>query len=83
MKTNENLALSSSYDSEHSALHSKKKSKRIRTIFTSEQLDRLEKEFEKQQYIVGNERLYLAKTLDLSEAQIKVKFNWKCLWNKY
>jgi hypothetical protein len=42
-------------------------------------LDRLEKEFEKQQYIVGNERLYLAKTLDLSEAQIKVKFNWKFL----
>jgi len=39
--------------------------KRVRTIFTQEQLDRLEKEFERQQYMVGTERyveLHLVKT---------------------
>lgn len=71
LKTNENLTLSSSFDSEYSITNMK--SKRIRTIFTNEQLERLEKEFEKQQYMVGNERLYLAKILHLTEAQIKVK----------
>ena len=50
----------------------KTKCKRMRTIFTNEQLERLEVEFEKQQYMVGNERLYLAKQLQLSEAQVKV-----------
>lgn len=48
------------------------KPKRIRTIFTPEQLERLESEFDKQQYMVGNERFYLATTLDLTEAQVKV-----------
>lgn len=46
------------------------KSKRIRTIFTPEQLERLEAEFERQQYMVGPERLYLAHTLQLTEAQV-------------
>lgn len=32
------------------------KGKRVRTIFTPDQLDRLEAEFEKQQYMVGTER---------------------------
>lgn len=50
------------------------KSKRIRTIFTPEQLERLEIEFEKQQYMVGNGRLYLASKLNLTEAQVKVWF---------
>ena len=50
------------------------KSKRIRTIFTPEQLERLENEFEKQQYMVGTGRLYLASTLNLTEAQVKVWF---------
>lgn len=49
------------------------KSKRVRTIFTPEQLERLEAEFERQQYMVGPERLYLAHTLQLTEAQVKVK----------
>jgi hypothetical protein len=77
LKINENLTLSSSFESEHSMIeniNSKIKFKRIRTIFTTEQLERLEAEFEKQQYMVGNERLYLAKELHLSEAQVKVKF---------
>ncbi|CAF1515220.1 unnamed protein product, partial [Adineta steineri] len=54
-----------------------------RTIFTPEQLERLETEFEKQQYMVGNERLYLAKKLDLSEAQIKIWFqNRRIKWRR-
>lgn len=43
------------------------KNKRVRTIFTPEQLERLEAEFERQQYMVGPERLYLAHTLQLTE----------------
>lgn len=46
------------------------KSKRVRTIFTQEQLERLEAEFERQQYMVGPERLYLAHALQLTEAQV-------------
>ncbi|KOB77975.1 Uncharacterized protein OBRU01_00407 [Operophtera brumata] len=46
------------------------RSKRIRTIFTPEQLERLEAEFERQQYMVGPERLYLAHALQLTEAQV-------------
>ncbi len=42
----------------------------MRTIFTPEQLERLEAEFERQQYMVGPERLYLAHTLQLTEAQV-------------
>ncbi|ENN73446.1 hypothetical protein YQE_09943, partial [Dendroctonus ponderosae] len=55
-----------------SILQAKKssKSKRVRTIFTPEQLERLEAEFERQQYMVGPERLYLAHTLQLTEAQL-------------
>lgn len=49
------------------------KSKRVRTIFTPEQLDRLEAEFERQQYMVGPERLYLAHTLQLTEAQVSLE----------
>lgn len=48
------------------------KSKRVRTIFTPEQLERLEAEFERQQYMVGPERLYLAHTLQLTEAQVSI-----------
>ena len=44
----------------------------MRTIFTPEQLERLEAEFERQQYMVGPERLYLAHTLQLTEAQVSV-----------
>jgi hypothetical protein len=59
-------------NSRHGINH-KTKPKRIRTIFTPEQLEKLEAEFDKQQYMVGNERFYLATTLDLTEAQVKVK----------
>ncbi|XP_064631420.1 homeobox protein ceh-2-like [Lineus longissimus] len=59
------------------------KSKRVRTIFTPEQLDRLEAEFERQQYMVGTERYYLASALNLTEAQVKVWFqNRRIKWRK-
>ncbi|OTF69336.1 hypothetical protein BLA29_014568 [Euroglyphus maynei] len=58
------------------------KSKRIRTIFTPEQLECLENEFEKQQYMVGTGRLYLASTLNLTEAQVKVWFQVSKLLKK-
>ncbi|CAF1140068.1 unnamed protein product [Adineta steineri] len=85
---------SSSSESDHSpyrkhltnsrhGMNHKNKPKRIRTIFTPEQLERLELEFDKQQYMVGNERFYLATTLDLTEAQVKVWFqNRRIKWRR-
>ncbi len=57
--------------------------KRIRTIFTQEQLDKLEVEFLKQQYMVGSERTYLANSLNLSESQVKIWFqNRRIKWRR-
>ncbi|XP_070539587.1 homeobox protein EMX1-like isoform X2 [Ptychodera flava] len=62
----------------------KPKPKRVRTIFTAEQLERLENEFAKQQYMVGNERYYLAAALNLTQAQVKVWFqNRRIKWRKH
>ena len=47
-------------------------SKRARTIFTAEQLEQMEREFQKQQYVVGHERMYLANALNLTEAQVLI-----------
>ena len=59
-------------------------SKRRRTIFTSSQLERLECEFQQQQYIVGQERRYLARQLGLNEIQVKVWFqNRRIKWRKF
>ncbi|XP_025032764.1 homeobox protein not2-like [Python bivittatus] len=59
------------------------KMKRVRTVFTPEQLERLEKEFLKQQYMVGSERVDLAATLQLTETQVKVWFqNRRIRWRK-
>ncbi|XP_073823726.1 uncharacterized protein [Musca autumnalis] len=70
--------------SENSSKKSSLKNKRVRTIFTPEQLERLEAEFERQQYMVGPERLYLAHTLQLTEAQVKVWFqNRRIKWRKH
>lgn len=58
-------------------------SKRVRTIFTQEQLDRLEFEFERQQYMVGDERVMLANELNLNELQVKIWFqNRRIKWRK-
>lgn len=50
-----------------------KKKRRKRTIFTCEQLSRLESEFADQQYMVGAERQQLAEALNLSETQVRYK----------
>ena len=44
--------------------------KRIRTIFTKAQIERLENEFSENKYIVGAARLQLAAELSLSETQV-------------
>ncbi|NWI85934.1 NOT2 protein, partial [Pitta sordida] len=59
------------------------KAKRVRTIFSSEQLARLEMEFAQQQYVVGTERCQLASSLRLTEEQVKVWFqNRRIKWRK-
>lgn len=50
------------------------KKRRKRTIFTSDQLKRLESAFDRQQYLVGTERERLARELNLSETQVKIWF---------
>lgn len=55
----------------------------MRTIFTVEQLERLEREFSRQQYMVGGQRFYLSKELGLTETQVKVWFqNRRIKWRK-
>ncbi|XP_037090963.1 homeotic protein empty spiracles-like [Pollicipes pollicipes] len=51
-----------------------RKPKRIRTAFSPTQLLKLEHAFEKNHYVVGQERKQLAQTLSLSETQVKVWF---------
>uniref|UniRef100_K7FAD0 Notochord homeobox n=1 Tax=Pelodiscus sinensis TaxID=13735 RepID=K7FAD0_PELSI len=59
------------------------KMKRVRTVFKPEQLERLEQEFLKQQYMVGTERVDLATALRLTETQVKVWFqNRRIRWRK-
>ncbi|NXP72051.1 VENT1 protein, partial [Ramphastos sulfuratus] len=48
--------------------------RRARTAFTSEQVCRLEKTFQRQKYLGGSERRKLAAALHLSEVQIKTWF---------
>lgn len=68
------LCFTASMSKVNAGMHSFKtkggKSKRMRTSFTSEQLSRLEKEFARQQYMVGSERFLLASALQLTEAQV-------------
>lgn len=57
--------------------------KRLRTIFTQEQLDRLEVEFAKTQYMVGSDRSQLAAEMNLSESQVKIWFqNRRIKWRR-
>uniref|UniRef100_A0A0K0F2B6 Homeobox protein ceh-5 (inferred by orthology to a C. elegans protein) n=1 Tax=Strongyloides venezuelensis TaxID=75913 RepID=A0A0K0F2B6_STRVS len=48
--------------------------KRPRTTFSTSQLKILEIEFEKNPYLVGSDRIFLAKKLNLTETQVKVWF---------
>ncbi|XP_062578409.1 homeobox protein EMX2-like [Saccostrea cucullata] len=54
--------------------HPYRKPKRIRTAFSPSQLLKLENAFEKNHYVVGQERKDLASRLNLSETQVKVWF---------
>ncbi|XP_061089433.1 homeobox protein not2-like [Conger conger] len=57
--------------------------RRIRTIFTDEQLMKLEEVFSKQRYMTGTEKVLLASALRLSETQVKVWFqNRRTRWRK-
>ena len=47
------------------------KAKRVRTIFTPEQLERLEAEFERQQYMVGTERSVSDGLVELHDVENK------------
>lgn len=55
-------------------IHPFRKPKRIRTAFSPSQLLQLEHAFEKNHYVVGNERRQLAQNLNLTETQVKVWF---------
>lgn len=61
-----------------------RKPKRIRTAFSPSQLLKLEQAFEKNQYVVGAERKELAKSLNLSETQVRKQgyyyFGCYCQW---
>ncbi|KAL9982527.1 hypothetical protein ACROYT_G004577 [Oculina patagonica] len=59
------------------------KHKRPRTMFTLTQLQRMEREFVRRQYITGSRRLKLAEELQLSETQVRVWFqNRRIKWRK-
>lgn len=49
-----------------------RKPKRIRTAFSPSQLLKLENAFEKNHYVVGQERKDLATKLNLSETQVSI-----------
>ncbi|XP_039263191.2 T-cell leukemia homeobox protein 1-like [Styela clava] len=57
-----------------SAPQKARNTQRTRTTFTQKQSERLETEFNNQQYMVGIERRTLAKKLKLTDAQVKVWF---------
>ena len=58
------------------------KMKRNRTIFTPKQIERLEREFSKSQYMIGSDRVELARDLNLSETQVKVWFQNRRIKNR-
>lgn len=49
-----------------------RKPKRVRTAFSPSQLMELEKAFDKNNYVIGNERKELAKKLGLNETQVRI-----------
>lgn len=55
--------------------------KKIRTIFTAQQVKKLNDEFEKNSYLTSYDRVRVARDLELTESQVKVWFQNKR--NKY
>jgi len=52
-------------------------------MFTLTQLQRMEREFMRRQYITGSQRVQLAEELQLSETQVRVWFqNRRIKWRK-
>ena len=47
---------------------------RARTIFSDEQLEKLEDKFQQNQYLIGDDRIKLAATLGLNVKQVKIWF---------
>lgn len=59
------------------------KPRRMRTVFSPQQLERLERHFKVQQYVGSAQRIYIASQLGLSETQVKVWFqNRRIRWRK-
>lgn len=54
-----------------STLKSNKKPRKARTAFTDQQLNCLEKSFERQKYLSVQDRMELAARLSLSDTQVK------------
>ncbi|OQV17873.1 putative Homeobox protein GBX-2 [Hypsibius exemplaris] len=62
---------------------SNKKQRRRRTAFTSEQLLDLEREFTQKKYLTLTERAQIARSLKLSEVQVKIWFqNKRAKWKR-
>ncbi|XP_055356010.1 homeobox protein B-H1-like [Paramacrobiotus metropolitanus] len=60
-----------------------KKSRKARTAFTDNQLQTLEKRFERQKYLSVQDRMELAASLSLSDAQVKCWFqNRRTKWKR-
>lgn len=61
----------------HTTDHHSAKKKKIRTIFTAAQIMRLNEEFDRNTYLSSNDRVRVAKELNLAESQVKVWFQNK------
>ena len=61
----------SNSDSGHHGLKTNKKPRKARTAFTDQQLNCLEKSFERQKYLSVQDRMELATRLRLTDTQVK------------